>query len=302
MYTGISLLVGLYSSYIVAPDLFRSYANEYHVIKYLEHFFDAVEAYSPFHEFINDSVSIDDIAKSALGAKIFTEEELKEYDGSIAGKGPFLAIIGEVFDVSNKAETYGPEGGYSFFSGKDGSRAFVTGEFNDAGLIDDIEGLSHQDYLGLQEWLEFYHKDYTFVGKLSGRFYDSKGDETMYKKKVSAWITAAVEDKEMQGAEQKMFPPCNSEWSAEKGHRVWCTKKSGGVERNWPGRPRRLFYPGRRERCACVKDFGSASTNMEGGPSVVGEGDLANPHLKEYEGCDSKETNCMVSGPEDTKN
>lgn len=152
MYTGISLLVGLYSSYIVAPDLFRSYANEYHVIKYLEHFFDAVEAYSPFHEFINDSVSIDDIAKSALGAKIFTEEELKEYDGSIAGKGPFLAIIGEVFDVSNKAETYGPEGGYSFFSGKDGSRAFVTGEFNDAGLIDDIEGLSHQDYLGLQEW------------------------------------------------------------------------------------------------------------------------------------------------------
>ena len=60
-------------------------------------------------------------------------------------------------------------------SGKDGSRAFVTGEFNEAGLIDDIENLSNQDYLGLQEWLEFYHNDYKFVGKLSGRFYDSKG-------------------------------------------------------------------------------------------------------------------------------
>ena len=152
MYTGVSLLVGLYSSYIVAPDLFRSYANEYHVIKYLEHFFNAVEAYSPFHEFINDSASGDDIAKSALGTKIFTKEELKEYDGRIAGKGPYLAIMGEVFDVSRKADTYGSNGGYSFFSGKDGSRAFVTGEFNDAGLIDDIEGLSHQDYLGLQEW------------------------------------------------------------------------------------------------------------------------------------------------------
>ena len=149
--------------------------------------------------------------------------------------------------------------------------------------------------------LEFYHKDYLFVGKLSGRFYDSKGDETMYKKKVSGWIADAVEDKEMQGAEKKMFPPCNSEWSAEKGHRVWCTTKSGGVERDWVGRPRRLFYPGRRERCACVKDFGSASTDTEGGHSVVGEGDLANPYLKEYEGCDSKETTCMVSGPEDTK-
>jgi len=152
LYFVISVLLGLYSSYIVNPDLFRSYANEYHVIKYLEQFFNVVEAYSPFHEFIIDSESGNNIATSALRNKIFTKEELMEYDGRIATKGPYLAIMGEVFDVSKKAETYGPNGGYSFFSGKDGSRAFVTGEFDEAGLIDDIEGLSHQDYLGLQEW------------------------------------------------------------------------------------------------------------------------------------------------------
>ena len=149
LYTGISLLVGLYSSYVIAPDLFRSYANDYHVIKYLEKIFNAVDEFSPFHEFINDSNSGNDFA---MRDKIFTKEELKEYDGHIAGKGPYLAIMGEVFDVSSKADTYGPNGGYSFFSGKDASRAFVTGEFDDAGLIDDVKGLSHQDYLGLQEW------------------------------------------------------------------------------------------------------------------------------------------------------
>ena len=95
LYFVISVLLGLYSSYIVNPDLFRSYANEYHVIKYLEQFFNVVEAYSPFHEFIIDSESGNNIATSALRNKIFTKEELMEYDGRIATKGPYLAIMGE---------------------------------------------------------------------------------------------------------------------------------------------------------------------------------------------------------------
>ena len=53
----------------------------------------------------------------APSPKIFTKEELKAYDGSVAGKGPYLALMGEVFDVSSKVETYGPDGGYGFFRG-----------------------------------------------------------------------------------------------------------------------------------------------------------------------------------------
>ena len=52
-------------------------------------------------------------------------------------------------------------------TGIDGSRAFVTGQFDEAGLIDDVSGLTNQDYLGLQEWTEFYHKDYKYVGERS---------------------------------------------------------------------------------------------------------------------------------------
>jgi hypothetical protein len=52
--------------------------------------------------------------------------------------------------VSKGSSYYGPGGGYAFFSGKDGSRAFVTGQFDEEGLVENVEGLSSADYLGLQ--------------------------------------------------------------------------------------------------------------------------------------------------------
>lgn len=49
--------------------------------------------------------------------------------------------------------------------GRDASRAYVTGDFSEAGLVDDISGLSGGDYIGLDEWVKFYDKDYKYVGK-----------------------------------------------------------------------------------------------------------------------------------------
>ena len=95
--------------------------------------FDVIEKYSPFHEFIDDDL----IKRTTAGAqqkdngggkpnkkrrKVFTAEELKVYDGRTKGKGPYLALLGQVFDVSKGAQHYGPGGGYAFFSGKDASR------------------------------------------------------------------------------------------------------------------------------------------------------------------------------------
>ena len=50
-------------------------------------------------------------------------------------------------------------------AGRDASRAYVSGNFDAEGLTDDIRGLSAQDFLGLKQWLEFYQKDYIYVGK-----------------------------------------------------------------------------------------------------------------------------------------
>ena len=41
----------------------------------------------------------------------------------------------------------------------------MSGDFTEAGLIEDITGLSHTDILGLQEWSDFYKKDYKHLGK-----------------------------------------------------------------------------------------------------------------------------------------
>jgi hypothetical protein len=89
-----------------------------------------------------------------------------------------------------------------------------------------------------------------------------------------------------------VFPACNSEWHANKGGRIWCTAKSGGVEREWVGVPRRLFSPGSKHyRCACVKNFGKplASTNVEGN-----RGDLDNPNLKLYPNCPPESNACKI--------
>ena len=51
-------------------------------------------------------------------------------------------------------------------SGKDGTRGFVSGDFTDKGLIEDIAGLTHTDLLGLEDWKKFYNKDYKYIGRI----------------------------------------------------------------------------------------------------------------------------------------
>ena len=72
--------------------------------------------------------------------------------------------------------------------------------------------------------------------------------------------------------------------------RFWCTPRSGGVVREWAGVPRRLFYPGREARCACVRPRGAPSTDP--GDRRADRGDLDNPHLQEYAGCEPDSREC----------
>ena len=148
---------------------------------------------------------------------------------------------------------------------------------------------------GLEDWLKFYHKDYIYVGKLGGRYYDpTTGEPTKFFHLLQASIADAKAKKAEKQGHHKIFPPCNSEWSQEKGHRIWCTKLSGGIKRNWVGVPRRLFMPGQAERCACVKEYGDSISGYDGG-DVAKRGDLGHPNIKEYEGCDPKAESCKLS-------
>jgi len=96
------------------------------------------------------------------------------------GSEIWLAIMGEVYDVSDGTEFYGSGEGYSFFAGRDASVAFVTGQFNEEGLKKSLEELEVNELRGVESWRVFYnkHEKYKFKGYLIGDLYDSHGNPT----------------------------------------------------------------------------------------------------------------------------
>lgn len=110
--------------------------------------------------------------------------------------------MGRVYDVEKGRKHYSADGSYHFFSGlslwnlcefcnnfssflgKDASRAFVTGDFTEAGLTDDINDFDDEKMLSLSDWLNFYDKEYSLIGVVEGRFYDSNGKLTEYGEEV----------------------------------------------------------------------------------------------------------------------
>ena len=75
--------------------------------------------------------------KRPAPVRLVTHAELARHSAAAVnatrGRPLWLSICGQVFDVTAGARHYGSGGGYSFFTGRDGTRAFVTGEFNEAG-------------------------------------------------------------------------------------------------------------------------------------------------------------------------
>lgn len=53
------------------------------------------------------------------------------------------------------------------FIGRDASLAFITGEFDDEGLIDDISSLSARQVKALDDWLQFYNANYIYKGTIT---------------------------------------------------------------------------------------------------------------------------------------
>ncbi|XP_076398967.1 neuferricin isoform X1 [Peromyscus maniculatus bairdii] len=260
------------------------------------------------------------------GLRLFVPEELARYRGGPGDPGLYLALLGRVYDVSSGRRHYEPGAHYSGFAGRDASRAFVTGDFSEAGLVDDVTGLSSSEILILKNWISFYEKNYVFVGRLVGRFYGEDGLPTPELTQVEAMVAKGAEASEQQQREKGRFPPCNAEWSSAKGSRVWCSRKRGiqhplggsqpsitpvprdlmpsldfcrhqehicgGVNRDWTGVPRKLYKPGAMEpHCVCVRTTGPSSDQQDNSRHL-NRGDLDNPNLEEYPGCSPLAIEC----------
>ncbi|PBC31459.1 neuferricin [Apis cerana] len=216
-----------------------------------------------------------------INQKVFTSSELKKYTN--LEDGLYISILGHVFDVTKGAKHYGPGATYHAFTGRDASLAFITGEFNDNNLIDDISSLSIQQVKALNDWVQFYNKNYIYKGKLNGKYYNEDGSPTKEFYNVQKILIEAKEKQFEEVHKKQMFPPCNIEWKPDSGTVVWCTKKSGGIERNWIGVPRMLFEsPNSKEyRCACVKLDSKEYKEFKG-------------MLKEYPQCPKSSIKCAV--------
>ena len=114
---------------------------------------------------------------SSIPKILFTPSQLSNFTGD--NDSPvYLSIVGHVFDVSSGKSHYGPGGSYHFFVGKDGSRAFVTGHFDNEHLIPNISDLPADKIFDLNNWFVFYRSKYPEIGKLTGHFFDEKGEPT----------------------------------------------------------------------------------------------------------------------------
>ncbi|KAL3686840.1 hypothetical protein R1sor_013149 [Riccia sorocarpa] len=218
---------------------------------------------------------------TTMKPRLWRPDELAKYNGSDTKLPILVGIVGSVFDVSKGRKHYGPGGGYSHFSGRDASRAFVSGNFTADGLTDSLEGLSPLQVKSVMDWHNFFQNStkYIYVGKLVGRFYNESGLPT--KEFVRATRLAARGERitKERKEEEVRFPTCNSRWNPEEGGEVWCTT---GYPRIVEVISDDLYRGTVDKRCACFDE--KAMKSRKG--------------LEQYEGCPPLSQKCQSSPPQ----
>uniref|UniRef100_A0A7S1XXM8 Cytochrome b5 heme-binding domain-containing protein n=1 Tax=Phaeomonas parva TaxID=124430 RepID=A0A7S1XXM8_9STRA len=121
----------------------------------------------------------------------FTLEQLKAYRSEDDG-GIFIAIKGEVFDVSAKAELYGPGGNYEALTGREASRALakfaLEGPDLESTKIDDLN-------YGEREQLDGWYEKFKHVNEypVRGRVVTPPGEKLFTEAQLRAYTgTQAV--------------------------------------------------------------------------------------------------------------
>eukprot|EP00668_Euglena_longa_P045817 GGOE01061499.1.p1 GENE.GGOE01061499.1~~GGOE01061499.1.p1 ORF type:complete len:285 (+),score=65.00 GGOE01061499.1:181-1035(+) len=192
------------------------------------------------------------------GWPVFTPEELAEYDGRHPRKPLYLAVLGEVFDVTTGAQHYQQGTGYHCFVGRDASAAFMTGKFQGDGLTSDVSDLAPEGLQAVLGWRDFYakHETYRKVGLLAERYYDLRGRPT------ESWHEMDRRRREVEGHALKRelilkrYKDCNSKSvMAEPYFTVWCDANSSPQRyiRELVLKP--LLPSGQEERrCVCATE------------------------------------------------
>ncbi|KAI7804775.1 neudesin isoform X1 [Triplophysa rosa] len=117
-----------------------------------------------------------EIRNASKPVRLFTEEELKRYDGSEDGQPIYMAIKGVVFDVTTGKEFYGEGAPYNALVGKDSTRAVAKMSLDPADLTHDTMGLTEKQLQSLEQiFTGTYKAKYPIVGYTSRRVLNEDG-------------------------------------------------------------------------------------------------------------------------------
>ncbi|KAM4067014.1 cytochrome b5-like heme/steroid binding domain-containing protein [Hirsutella rhossiliensis] len=105
--------------------------------------------------------------------RTYTPRTLLPFDGNGPAGLVYLAVRGDVFDVSSGRNFYGPGGPYANFAGRDASRGLACGSFDEDmltedldGPLDKLDGLRDDELEALRGWQERFSEKYHVVGRL----------------------------------------------------------------------------------------------------------------------------------------
>lgn len=213
--------------------------------------------------------------------RLYSKDELLKYDDKSGEQNVYIGFLGLVYDVTANKQHYAAGAEYNAFAGKDATRAFVTGNFTHD-LHDNIQDLEDSLYSHIESWASFYNSNYPILGRIEGQFFDSKGCGTQELARVYQVFNKLDQVKATQNQQDNRFPECNSEWNSDlKKGKVWCSTKSGGVDREWVGVPR-IYSNGESQRCACFNLDDPSAKEFE-------------KYMGVYKGCDPKANECSVA-------
>lgn len=107
---------------------------------------------------------------------VWTEEELRPYDGSVDDSGPILlAVKGEVFNVWKGRNFYGNGGEYSIMAGRDATRFLAKNKLDEETEEERKVALNIGERANLEAWYWIIRNKYDLVGNLKG--YDPQSTE-----------------------------------------------------------------------------------------------------------------------------
>ncbi|KAL2822378.1 heme/steroid binding domain protein [Aspergillus cavernicola] len=122
------------------------------------------------------------VVQYVKGPQNLTPTQLLLHDGTNPAYPIYVAVNGTIFDVSANPHMYGPGGSYNFFAGRDATRAFVTGCFQED-LTDDLRGVEEM-FIPLDEDAEMLSSG----ERKKRREQDLRAARKRVEKQVAHWV------------------------------------------------------------------------------------------------------------------